>query len=53
MTTISQLENTLSEYFYRILILRALIKEDVGDLKEGVIETQDPTARGTLTDMTS
>lgn len=53
MTTISRLENTLSEHFYRILILEALIKEDVEDLKEGVIETQDPTARGILMDMTS
>ena len=53
MTTISRLENTSSEHFYRILILTALIKEDVEDLNEGVIETQDPTVRGTLTDMTS
>ena len=52
MTTISRLENTLSEHFYRILILTELIKEDVEDLNEGAIETQDPTGRGTLTDMT-
>ena len=51
MTTISRLENTLSEHFYRILIFTALIKEDVEDLNEGAIETQDPTGRGTLTDM--
>ena len=53
MTTIYRLENTFSGHFYRILILMALIKEDEEDLKEGVIETQDPTARGILTDMTS
>ena len=51
MTTISRLENTLSEHFYRILIFTALIKEDVEDLNE--VETQDPTGRGTLTDMTN
>ena len=53
MTSIPRLENTLSEHFYRILILMALIKEDVQDLNEGAIETEDPTGRGTLTDMTS
>ena len=49
----SMTQRLQSEHFYRILILMALIKEDVEDLKEGVIETQDPTACGTLTDMTS
>ena len=53
MTTISRLENTLSEHFYRILILTALIKEDVEDFNKVAIEIQDPRGPGTLTDMTS
>lgn len=38
MIIIFWLENMLLEYFYRILIFEVLIKEDVEDLKEGVIE---------------